>query len=64
MTKPWSEPGDNGGRCESCDLPETVGLEQQACPVKLADGTGGFTWGTLWLCPTCKATRAAREACA
>ena len=62
MTKPWSEPGDNEGRCEACDDPSTVGQAQEAYPLKMADGYGGFVNGTLWLCPTCLRSRQERDA--
>ena len=45
MTKAYSEAGDNGGRCESCNQPETELQTQQTYPVKLADGSGEYVHG-------------------
>ncbi len=53
MTKPYSLPNDNGGLCESCNRPETRDVGQTAYPLKMADGSGGWEWGTMWLCPDC-----------
>jgi hypoxanthine phosphoribosyltransferase len=50
MTKAHSDIGDNGGRCEKCDRPESVYELQRTHPVYLA---GGLGWGTMWLCPSC-----------
>ena len=50
MTKAKSFLSDNGGRCESCDLPETQYQMQETYPVFLG---GGLGWGTMWLCPKC-----------
>jgi hypothetical protein len=50
MTKPGLGVGDNGGRCESCDDPETAGKPQTGHPVLLG---GGLGWGKMWLCPKC-----------
>ena len=47
MTKARSELGDNAGRCESCDRPETVHMRQTTIPVYLG---GGLGWGTMWVC--------------
>lgn len=52
MTKAHSEPDDNGGRCESCNRPETIHQTQQTYPIMLG---GGLGLGTLWLCPNCHA---------
>ena len=52
MTKARSELGDNAGRCESCDRPETVHMRQTTIPVYLG---GGLGWGTMWVCPDCLA---------
>lgn len=51
MTKAHSTIHDNGGRCESCDRPETVYMGQTTIPVYLA---GGLGWGTMWVCPDCR----------
>lgn len=50
MTKARSYLGDNGGRCESCDRPESAKESQVAYPVMLG---GGLGLGTMWLCPSC-----------
>ena len=62
MTKAYSEAGDNGGRCESCNQPETELQTQQTYPVKLADGSGGYVHGTMWLCPACFREHQERDA--
>jgi hypothetical protein len=54
MTKAHSEVGDNGGRCEGCDDPKTVGESQSAFPVMLGGGLGE---GTMWLCNECAEKR-------
>jgi hypothetical protein len=58
MTHRHSELGDNGGLCESCNRPETRHQPQSAEPVYLG---GGLGWGIMWLCPSCRAKRKARE---
>ena len=50
MTKPYSMPDDNGGRCESCDDPATVYQKQNKYPVMLG---GGMGMGTTWKCRKC-----------
>lgn len=50
MTKSHSTLGDNDGRCESCNQPETAHQTQTTYPILLG---GGLGWGTLWLCPRC-----------
>ena len=50
MTKAWSHPLDNGGRCESCNRPETEWMTQQTYPVYMGPEMG---WGTMWLCLKC-----------
>lgn len=50
MTKPGLSLGDNGGRCESCDRPDSAYELQIGYPVLLG---GGIGWGKMWLCPTC-----------
>jgi len=52
MTKPYSQLGDNDGRCESCNQPAS---SQLAVPVLLAGlGPGGMpAWGTMWMCHPC-----------
>lgn len=57
MTKAHSEAGDNGGRCESCDRPETEFETQVTYPVLLA----GLGMGTMWLCPKCFCEHEARD---
>jgi hypothetical protein len=59
MTKAHSEVGDNGGRCESCDGPETPYQTQETYPVMLGGGLGR---GTMWLCPECLAEHQERDA--
>lgn len=49
---------DNGGRCESCDDPATVNMEQRTYPVRLG---GGIGMGTMWLCPKCYAEHEQRD---
>jgi len=61
MTKPWSTPTDNAGRCEGCDRPETVHMAQVAAPLIMTDGNGGTVKGTMWLCPDCMKKRNDRE---
>jgi hypothetical protein len=58
MTKAHSELGDNGGRCESCDLPETIHQSQSTIPVFLG---GGLGCGTMWVCPKCLAKHRQKE---
>lgn len=58
MTKAHSEPGDNGGRCEGCNRPETEFQTQVTWPVLLG---GGLGWGTMWLCAACVAERGERR---
>jgi hypothetical protein len=63
MTKANSEVSDNGGRCESCDDPETVHQIQETYPILLG---GGLGFGTMWLCPKClkeHRKRAAKRRC-
>jgi len=50
MTKSGLDIADNGGRCESCDSPESVYEMQTGYPVLLG---GGIGWGKMWLCPNC-----------
>lgn len=50
MTSARSEIDDNGGRCESCDRPESIHMAQTTYPVLLG---GEIGWGTMWLCPDC-----------
>ena len=50
MTKPYSKPDDNRGRCECCNKPETEHQAQTAYPVMLGGGMGK---GTMWLCDKC-----------
>lgn len=50
MTKRKSYINDNGGRCESCNRPESIYEVQRTWPVLLG---GGLGWGTMWLCPKC-----------
>lgn len=61
MTKPWSAAGDNGGRCESCDRPETVNQVQQTYPLRMT-GESGPVSGTMWLCPQCLSEHRERDA--
>jgi len=50
MTKAHSELSDNGGRCESCNRPESQFEAQTTFRVFLG---GGLGWGTMWLCDAC-----------
>lgn len=59
MTKAYSTLGDNGGRCEGCDRPESVHESQSKVDVLLG---GGLGWGTMWLCNKCFKEREARKA--
>lgn len=62
MTKLYSTPGDNGGRCEVCNEPGSEYRSQTTVPVQLAGfgpGGGGPAWGTMWCCDACAAKRAA-----
>ena len=58
MTKAHSEVPDNGGRCSSCNLPESAYMSQSPVPVYLG---GGLGWGTMWMCPACQAKRKERD---
>jgi hypothetical protein len=58
MTKAHSSLGDNDGRCESCNRPETAHQPQTTYPIRLG---GGLGWGTLWLCPDCLDKHRARD---
>lgn len=59
MTKAHSSIDDNGGRCESCDRPESAHEPQSTYPVRLG---GGLGLGTMWLCPTCLKEHQERDA--
>lgn len=61
MSQPEAKVGDNAGRCESCNLPETVGQTQQAYPVKLGGYGGEPVLGSMWLCPACLSSHQARD---
>ncbi len=58
MTKAYSSPDDNGGRCESCNRPESVYEPQSGVKVLLG---GGIGWSTMYLCPSCVKERHARK---
>jgi hypothetical protein len=49
MTKAHSTIHDNGGRCESCDRPESVREAQTAVEVYFGNELG---WGTMWPAPS------------
>jgi len=60
---PYSGPGDNAGRCESCNLPDTVYQMQMTYPVRLpAPSGGGTVMGTMYLCPKCLKEHQERDA--
>jgi hypothetical protein len=64
VSERYAQVGDNAGRCESCNRPETEYQTQTAYPVKLGAGWGfGSTcMGTMWLCPRCLKEHQERDA--
>lgn len=59
MTKAKSYIDDNGGRCESCNRPESAYEMQEKVDVFLGGGLGN---GTMWKCKTCIDKRKKQDA--
>ena len=59
MTQKHSMPDENGGRCESCNRPQTVGMVQTRRPIYLGPEIG---WGSWYLCNDCLLWKDARDA--